>query len=122
MPSSAAVSLSGSGGKSIRLMGGGERTWIEACLTLAIALYLAQYSGRRYATLFSDGADGPLDPERKRMFMAMKREVLRLGGYHPMTPNTAVKGDPPPRFALRRPLTSNVGRLEIHRETRHSSN
>ena len=22
-----------------------------------------------------------LDPERKRMFMAMKREVLRLGGY-----------------------------------------
>ena len=26
-------------------------------------------------------ADGPLDPERKRMFMAMKREVLRLGGY-----------------------------------------
>ena len=31
--------------------------------------------------LFSDEADGPLDPERKRMFMAMKREVLRLGGY-----------------------------------------
>jgi exonuclease SbcC len=26
-------------------------------------------------------ADGALDPERKRMFMAMKREVLRLGGY-----------------------------------------
>jgi exonuclease SbcC len=31
--------------------------------------------------LFSDEADGPLDPEHKRMFMAMKREVLRLGGY-----------------------------------------
>jgi exonuclease SbcC len=31
--------------------------------------------------LFSDEADGPLDGERKRMFMAMKREVLRLGGY-----------------------------------------
>jgi exonuclease SbcC len=44
-------------------------------------LYLAQNSGRRYATLFSDEADGSLDPERKRMFMAMKREVLRLGGH-----------------------------------------
>ena len=33
------------------------------------------------AVLFSDEADGPLDPEHKRMFMAMKREVLRLGGY-----------------------------------------
>jgi DNA repair protein SbcC/Rad50 len=26
-------------------------------------------------------ADGALDPEHKRMFMAMKREVLRAGGY-----------------------------------------
>ena len=67
--------------KSIGLMSGGERTWIEASLTRAIALYLAQHSGRRYTTLFSDEADGALDPERKRMFMAMKREVLRLGGY-----------------------------------------
>ena len=31
--------------------------------------------------MFCDEADGPLDPDRKRMFMAMKREVLRLGGY-----------------------------------------
>ena len=67
--------------KSIGLMSGGERTWIEMSLTRAIALYLAQHSGRRYTTLFSDEADGALDPERKRMFMAMKREVLRLGGY-----------------------------------------
>ena len=67
--------------KSIALMSGGERTWIEAALTRAIALYLAQHSGRRYTTLFSDEADGALDPQRKRMFMAMKREVLRLGGY-----------------------------------------
>ena len=34
-----------------------------------------------YQTLFSDETDGPLDPERKRMFVAMKREVIRLGGY-----------------------------------------
>ena len=51
------------------------------CLTRAIALYLAQNSVRRYETLFCDEADGALDAERKRMFLAMKREVLRLGGY-----------------------------------------
>jgi exonuclease SbcC len=67
--------------KSVGMMSGGERVWIDEALTRAIAVYLAQSAGRRYQTLFSDEADGPLDPERKRMFMAMKREVLRLGGY-----------------------------------------
>ncbi|HYE70939.1 MAG TPA: AAA family ATPase [Aquabacterium sp.] len=67
--------------KSVALMSGGERVWIDEALTRAIAVYLAQSAGRRYRTLFSDEADGPLDPERKRMFVAMKREVLRLGGY-----------------------------------------
>ena len=67
--------------KSVGLMSGGERVWINECLTRAVALYLAEHSGRRYGTLFSDEADGALDAERKRMFMAMKREVLRLGGY-----------------------------------------
>lgn len=47
----------------------------------AVALYLAQHSGRCYGTLFSDEADGALDPARKRMFVAIKREVLRLGSY-----------------------------------------
>ena len=68
-------------GKSVRLMSGGERVWINECLVRAVALYLAQTSERRYETLFSDVADGALDPDRKRMFGAMKREVLRLGGY-----------------------------------------
>lgn len=67
--------------KSVSLMSGGERVWVNECLIRAVALYLAQHTGRRYGALFSDEADGPLDPERKRMFMAMKREVLRLGGY-----------------------------------------
>jgi DNA repair protein SbcC/Rad50 len=67
--------------KSVTLMSGGERVWVNEALTRAIALYLAQNSGRRYETLFCDEADGPLDPQRKREFMAMKREVLRLGGY-----------------------------------------
>jgi DNA repair protein SbcC/Rad50 len=67
--------------KSLKLVSGGERVWINECLTRAIALYLAGNTGRRYGTLFCDEADGPLDPEHKRMFMAMKLEVLRLGGY-----------------------------------------
>ncbi|HNW63510.1 MAG TPA: AAA family ATPase [Piscinibacter sp.] len=67
--------------KSVSLMSGGERTFVESCLTRAIALYLARNTGRRYTTLFTDEADGALDSQRKRMFMAMKREVLRLGGY-----------------------------------------
>ena len=67
--------------KSVSLMSGGERVFVNECLTRAVALYLAEHSGRRYGTLFSDEADGALDAERKRMFMAMKREVLRLGGY-----------------------------------------
>ncbi|WP_140636920.1 AAA family ATPase [Methylibium rhizosphaerae] len=67
--------------KSVAMMSGGERVWIDEALTRAIAVYLSQSAGRRYQTLFSDEADGALDPERKRMFMAMKREVLRVGGY-----------------------------------------
>jgi exonuclease SbcC len=67
--------------KSLKLVSGGERVWINECLTRAIALYLAGNTGRQYGTLFCDEADGPLDPEHKRMFMDMKREVLRLGNY-----------------------------------------
>ncbi len=67
--------------KSVGVMSGGERIWINEALTRAIALYLARASGRHYETLFCDEADGALDSDRKRMFMQMKREVLRLGGY-----------------------------------------
>jgi exonuclease SbcC len=31
--------------KRVGLMSGGERTWVEACLTRAIALYLATHTG-----------------------------------------------------------------------------
>jgi exonuclease SbcC len=67
--------------KSVALMSGGERVWINECLTRAVALYLAQQSGRRCLNLFCDEADGALDADSKRMFMAMKRKVLELGGY-----------------------------------------
>jgi exonuclease SbcC len=67
--------------KSVAKMSGGERIWINECLTRAMALYLAQAGGKRSATLFSDEADGAFDSQHKRRFMAMKREVLRIGGY-----------------------------------------
>lgn len=67
--------------KSVTLMSGGEQVWINEALSRGIALYLAQNSGVQYETLFSDEVDGPLDPERKKQLMRMKREVLRIGGY-----------------------------------------
>lgn len=67
--------------KNVAKMSGGERIWINECLTRAMALYLAEASGRRSSTLFSDEADGAFDAQHKRQFMAMKREVLRIGGY-----------------------------------------
>ena len=42
--------------KSVGLVSGGERVWINECLIRAVALYLVQHTGRRYSVLFSDGA------------------------------------------------------------------
>jgi exonuclease SbcC len=67
--------------KDFAVMSGGQKIWINECLTRGIALYRAQDAQQPLTTLFTDEADGPLDPERKRAFMKMKREVLRLGGY-----------------------------------------
>ncbi|RWA55725.1 nuclease SbcCD subunit C [Cupriavidus sp. UYMSc13B] len=67
--------------KEFGVISGGQKVWINECLTRGIALYRAQHGQQAFQTLFTDEADGPLDPERKRAFMRMKREVLRVGGY-----------------------------------------
>ncbi|MGX6566742.1 SMC family ATPase [Cupriavidus necator] len=67
--------------KEFSVISGGQKVWINECLTRGIALYRAQHAQQSFQTLFTDEADGPLDPERKRAFMKMKREVLRVGGY-----------------------------------------
>ncbi|SPS02219.1 AAA family ATPase [Cupriavidus taiwanensis] len=67
--------------KDFSVLSGGQKVWINECLTRGIALYRGQDTQQPFQTLFTDEADGPLDPERKRAFMQMKREVLRLGGY-----------------------------------------
>ena len=67
--------------KSISMMSGGEKVWVNECIVRAFALYMTQTSGAYYDTLFCDESDDGLDPERKRHFMAMKRAVLKAGGY-----------------------------------------
>jgi exonuclease SbcC len=67
--------------KAVGVMSGGQKVWINECLTRGVALYIAANAGQPYETLFSDESDGPLDPDRKVQFMRMKREVLRQGGY-----------------------------------------
>ncbi|RQV14859.1 SMC family ATPase [Burkholderia cenocepacia] len=67
--------------KVVGVMSGGQKVWINECLTRGVALYIAGNAGQPYETLFSDESDGPLDPDRKVQFMRMKREVLRQGGY-----------------------------------------
>ena len=67
--------------KAVAMLSGGQKVWVNECLTRGIALYLASNAGQPYRTVFSDESDGPLDPERKVQFIRMKREVLRLGGY-----------------------------------------
>ena len=77
-----AEAVSGSSAeKSISLMSGGERVWLNECLARAIALYQGQMSGQKYQTLFADESDGALDTAKKEQFVKMKRTVLELGGY-----------------------------------------
>ena len=67
--------------KTLNAMSGGEKVWVNECLVRAFALYKTQTSGHTFQTLFCDESDGALDPERKRQFIAMKRAVLKIGGY-----------------------------------------
>ncbi|MGO9014382.1 MAG: hypothetical protein ACLQF0_05330, partial [Dissulfurispiraceae bacterium] len=67
--------------KSLRVMSGGERTWIEQAITNAICLFNAARSGRMFSTIYTDERDGALDVERKKEFFSLKRKVLAIGGY-----------------------------------------
>ena len=66
--------------KSLKAVSGGQRVWINEAITRAIAVYLAQSSGRPCECVFADEADGALDPEKKRQYAAVKRWALdRIG-------------------------------------------
>ena len=68
-------------GDPIERKSGGERVWINECVVRAIAIYLAKQSGYHFDTCFSDETDGPLDDQRKRQFVEMKRKGLELSGH-----------------------------------------
>jgi len=67
--------------KSLKVLSGGEKVWIEEAVTRAICLYNAGKSGKRFQTLFTDEKDGALDFRRKKEFMNMKRKALEIGGF-----------------------------------------
>lgn len=67
--------------KPLGFLSGGEGVWVNESLVRGLALYIATRSGNSYGTLFTDEADGALDPERKRQFMRMKRTVIEQGGF-----------------------------------------
>lgn len=60
---------------------GGQQIWINEAVIRAIALFQNEQSQQKFETLFSDETDGALDPEKKRMFLAMKEKVMEKGGY-----------------------------------------
>lgn len=67
--------------KSVGIMSGGEKIYINEALVRAIALYQSQMSDRHYECMFADESDGALDPEKKQQFVRMKRKMLELGGH-----------------------------------------
>jgi hypothetical protein len=67
--------------KSVSLMSGGETGLVNECLTRAVALYLAQHTGRRYTTLFSDEADGAAGPRAQAHVHGDEAGGAALGGY-----------------------------------------
>lgn len=67
--------------KSLVDLSGGERVWIDDAIARAVGIYLSRKSGSRVQTLISDERDGALDKTKKLEYCAMKRQVLKLGGY-----------------------------------------
>ena len=64
--------------KSVGLMSGGERVWINECLIRAVALYLPSIR-RRYGALFGRGR-WAAGPRAQAHVHGDEAEVLRLGG------------------------------------------
>ncbi|MCA3042187.1 MAG: hypothetical protein ING57_15705 [Rhodocyclaceae bacterium] len=67
--------------KSLFMMSGGQRVWINDAITRAIALYCAMVGSHQYGALFGDEADGPLDAEAKEAYFRMQRKVAEMGKY-----------------------------------------
>jgi exonuclease SbcC len=63
------------------LLSGGEEVLVAESLSLAIALFNAGRSGRRYHTLLRDEVGAPLDPAKAPAYVRMLRGAARVGGF-----------------------------------------
>lgn len=60
---------------------GGESVWIDKAVTDAVAIYQRDANGINYEAAFADESEDGLTGERKKMFYAMDRLALQMGGY-----------------------------------------
>ncbi len=67
--------------KSLIDLSGGERVVVDDAIARGVGIYVAKTAGANVKTLFSDERDGALDKTKKLEYCAMKRQVLKLGGY-----------------------------------------
>lgn len=63
------------------LLSGGESVLVSEALSLALALYNATRSGRRFQTLLRDEVSAPLDIDRAPAYARMLRRAVALGGF-----------------------------------------
>lgn len=63
-------------------LSGGQRVWIEAAISQAIAIYLRRKSGLDLRTTFLDEADGALDAENAHRYLTMLRRSHDVAGTH----------------------------------------
>ncbi len=67
---------------SIDSLSGGEKTVISEAISLALAIYVARHSGRRFETLFRDETAGALDPENAHRYVQMLRRAKDISGAY----------------------------------------
>jgi DNA repair protein SbcC/Rad50 len=73
---------SGGQEQTIENLSGGQRVWVEAAISQAIAIYLRRKSGLDLHTSFLDEADGALDSENAFRYLSMLRASHALAGVH----------------------------------------
>ncbi|HOJ04146.1 MAG TPA: hypothetical protein PK916_09085 [Bacteroidota bacterium] len=68
--------------RAFKLVSGGQRVWIDAAMTQAIALYRKRKGNLDIRTTFLDEADGALSPENAPRYLRMLQRVHDLSGAH----------------------------------------
>ena len=67
--------------KTITILSGGEKVWVQSAITQAIAIRNKELSGKEFLTCFEDEVDGALSKENKGKYFRMKKKAMELGGF-----------------------------------------